>query len=156
MATLPLNRAKPSAGPKEIRTFPEASTQSFEEGEFVYLVNGLVTVLADQGTTILGMAMHDASGTTNTDVAVMLANPTQTFRVSCGEGTPAAVADTDVAVKYAIRVANNRHYVDPSDTDSDSCVIRTFLFDAVDSGDINPEAIISILPAAFQGGATAA
>jgi hypothetical protein len=85
----------------------------------------------------------------------MLAVPTQLFRGSCGEGTPAAVADTDVGVKYAIKVANNRCYVDPSDTDSDAAVIHKFLFEAVDSGDINPEAIISILPAAFQGGATA-
>jgi hypothetical protein len=65
------------------------------------------------------------------------------------------VAASDVGVKYAIRVANNRCYVDPSDTDSDAAVIREFLFDAVDSGDINPEAIISVLPAAYQGGAIA-
>lgn len=155
MATRPLNRARGDTGPNEVRTLPEASSETFEEGQFVYLVSGLVTELADQGTTVMGMALHDASGVTNNPVEVLIANPTQKFRVSCGESSAAAVADTDIGVKYAIRVADNRSYVDPSDTDSDAVVVREFLFDAVASGDLNPEALVTVLDAAFQGSGAA-
>lgn len=155
MATLALNRARGNTGPNEVRPLPEAANQSFEEGEFVYLVSGKVTVCASDGVVIMGMALHDASGVTDTDVEVLIANSNQTFVMSCGEAAAAAIAVADVGVKYGIRVANNRTYVDPADGTNESVVIREPLYDAVDAGDLNPVVIATVIPAAFQGGAAA-
>lgn len=155
MATLSLRRARPADGPGEIVTLPEANGQSFHEGEFVYLVSGEVTACASDGVVILGMAMHDASTTRYTDCDVLLANPTQNFWMTSSEASAAALAITDRGVKYAIRVASNRTYVDASDTSYDALVIKKIPFDAIADGTINPEVVVSVIPAAFQGGAAA-
>ena len=155
MATLPLNRAMPGPGPMEIRTVGEASTQSFHQGEFVYLVAGLATATASNGVVIYGMAQSDATSVTSADIDIVIANPTQTFRMTSSEASAAAIAATDLGVKYALRVANNRAYVDASDTGNDALLIREVLNDGVEAGDLNPEVLVTVLPEAFQGGAAA-
>ena len=155
MATLSLKRAQPGTGPMEIRTVGEAASQSFHEGQFVYLVNGLATACASDGVVIYGMAMGPATGTTGADCDVLVANPTQNFRMTCSEATAAAVAATDLAVKVGIRVANNRTYVDPADTTNDAMVIKEVLLEGITASDLNPECIAAVLPEAIQGGAAA-
>lgn len=64
-----------------LREYPEAASQSFVEGDLVYLVAGLVTVCATAGdpqdinTVVLGIAARDASGTTNTSIPVYVIRP---------------------------------------------------------------------------------
>ena len=155
MATLPLNRARPGPGPMEIRTVGEAAGESFHQGEFVYLVAGLATACATSGKVIYGMAQSDATSVTSADIDIVLANPTQTFIMTSSEASAAAIAATDLGVKYGLRVANNRSYVNPAEAGQDALLIREVLNDGVENGDLNPEVLVTVLPEAFQGGAAA-
>lgn len=155
MATLALKRAVPGPGPMEIRTVGEAAGQTFHQGQFVYLVSGLATECLSNSTTIYGMVQSDGTETVSAPIDIVIANPTQTFRMTSSESSAAAIAATDLGVKYALRVAGNRSYVDPSDAGNDAFLIREVLFDGVENADLNPEVLVSVLPEAFQGGAKA-
>lgn len=155
MATLALKRAVPGPGPMEIRTVGEAAGATFKQGQFVYLVNGLATECTTSGAVIYGMSQSDATEVTSAPIDIVIANPTQTFRMTSSESSAAAIAATDLGVKYALRVAGNRSYVDPSDVGNDAFLIREVLFDGVEEADLNPEVLVTVLPEAFQGGAVA-
>lgn len=97
------------AGPKKIETYPEAASQSFKKGAVVYLVNGKVTIAAAAGAnvgniSILGIAEHDASGTTDNPVKVLLATA-QTEFVACltSDDATATYAVTDIPTAYDLR-----------------------------------------------------
>ena len=108
MSTITLSRARVartiSGNSPQVMTYPEAAAQTFKKGEFVYLVDGKVTEVGDDPTIILGMADQDASGTTDTAIAVVIANEDNIFSLhkvsetggSGGAGTGAATAVTDV------------------------------------------------------------
>ncbi|MCD4785363.1 MAG: hypothetical protein K8T10_16210 [Candidatus Eremiobacteraeota bacterium] len=115
-----------SGNSPEVKVFPEAASQSFKAGEFVYLVSGKVTVCASNGTVILGMAVADASGTTDEDCAVYIANGDTVFEANIYHSTvgSAVTAITDVGVCYALLVSSNKHYVDKEDTDNDAFQVR--------------------------------
>lgn len=115
MATIALQSAKAvktiSGNSPQTMFFPEAATQTFKTGEFVYLVSGKVTEISDTATlTILGMAAMDATGVTDTPIAVYIANEDTIFElnkvsnaVAAGTGGTAAVtAVTDVGTIAAI------------------------------------------------------
>ena len=155
MGTLSLRRMQASGEPRLIVTLPEADSQSFHQGQFVYLVNGEVTACASNGVVILGMAMHDASTVRYTDCDVLLALPAQAFMISCSEASAAAIARTDIGVKLAIRVADNRTYLDPSDTSYDAMVAFEALHDGITDSTVNPVVLAFVLPEAFQFGAAA-
>jgi len=155
MTTFAIEPAQYASGPYDVRIVPEAASQSFKQGEFVYLVNGKATVISSNATVILGMAEADASAVTDTDVRVVIAHPNTAFRMTAyedGGGTNDTIAVTDKGVKYALVVVSNVTCADTGDTDNDAIVIRDFV-DAV--GDIFPKVLISVLPEAFQGGAAA-
>jgi len=155
VATFTRESARYASGPRHVVTRPEAADQSFKEGEFVYTSSGKATVCASNATTILGIALHDASGTENTDVKVLLAHPDTVFSMTTyedGGGSNDTIAYTDLGVKYAHVVVSNIHMVDTGDTDYDAWVIREFIDEI---GDIYPRVLASVIPAAFQGGAAA-
>lgn len=132
-------------------TYPEAASQSFKAGQFVYLASGKVTVCADDATTILGMAMQDATGVTDSDILVALAVPENTFEANVYHGTPASAvtAITQVGVNYALQVDSNKCYVDIEDTSHDAFVVRAISRkDAV--GDQYGRVIFQVLAAASQ------
>ena len=155
MGTNKLYKAQAADGPCEIVTYDEADSQSFKEGQFVYLVNGEVTECVSNDTVIKGIAQADATTVRYSDCDVLLANPSQNFKMTSSESSAAALALTDIGVKYAIRVADNRTYIDPSDTDNDAMVIKKVLHDGITAGTLNPLVIASVLPEAFQAGAAA-
>jgi len=115
-----------SGNSPEILTFPEAASQSFKAGEFVYLSSGKVTVCADNATTILGMATHNASGTTDTDCEIAIANYDTVFEANVYHGTPGSAITTieQPGVNYALQSDSNKSYVDVEDTDNDAFVVR--------------------------------
>ena len=57
-------------GSPAIKKFPDASTQSFQKGQLVYLASGKVTAVATDGTTVLGIANQAASTTEDTAIAL--------------------------------------------------------------------------------------
>ncbi len=112
MATIALQRAcvakTISGNSPQVLMFPEAASQTFKRGEFVYLVAGKVTEVGDAPGIILGMAAQDASATTDTNIAVYIANEDTIFELnkvsnsstaSTG-GTAAATAVTDVGALF--------------------------------------------------------
>lgn len=114
MATITLQRAQAvktiSGNSPQVMMYPEAASQSFKKGELVYLVGGKVTEVGDDPTIILGMAAQDASGTTDTSIAVYLANEDTIFEFnkvsnaggSGTGGTAAATAVSDVGKTFNI------------------------------------------------------
>lgn len=97
-----------SGNSPQILTFPEAASQSYKKGQHVYLVSGKVTVCGVSSnvinTQILGMAAADASGTTDTDAPVYMANADTIFyanKVTSADAA-SATAVTDIGLGFAI------------------------------------------------------
>ena len=107
-----------SGNSPQVITIPEAATQSFKTGQFVYANSGKATACADDATTILGMAAHDASGTTDADCKVYVANPDTVFEANVYHATAASAvtAITNRFVTYGLEVDSNKCYVDINDT----------------------------------------
>lgn len=111
MSTIMQQSAK-LISPAKIEYYPEAASQSFKKGEFVYLVSGKVTVIT-ASSRIAGMALQDASTTTDTAIAVAIAEEGVLFEANV---TGAVTAITNVGVTYGISISSNKHYVDLSVT----------------------------------------
>ena len=101
-------------GPANIKTFPEAATQTFVAGDLVTLSSGKVAVaVAASGTysssdveggTILGVALEPASGTTDDPVKVAIADGRLEILLTCLHATPASAvtAVAQVGTTYDI------------------------------------------------------
>jgi len=101
--------------PAKILYFPEALSQSFKKGEFVYLVSGKVTVAsygAGGAAKLLGMAMQDASGKVDTAIAVALAEEGVLFEMNVTTTT----AITQVGLSYGGSISSNKHSLAIADT----------------------------------------
>jgi hypothetical protein len=94
---------------------PEAAAQSFKAGEFVFLdTNGRVTVIAsDTPAQIYGVAATDASGVTDADVAIYLAERGVWFEINMKQTGLAnhVLAITDMATVMAIQRDTANHKV---------------------------------------------
>lgn len=104
MATIPLGPASVaktiSGNSPQVIVYPEAASQTFKKGQFVYLNNGYVTVCSSSSSKILGMAAEDAhNGGSNGayNVAVYIANEDTIFELNkvtaAGAATTTAVSD---------------------------------------------------------------
>lgn len=149
MATLSLMRARVvgtiSGNSPQVGYYPEAASQSFRAGQFVYLVNGKVTVCADDASLILGMTVEDASGTTDDDKAVLIANGDTIFEANASN----AIAITQVGGDYALKVVSNKCQVDISDTVNKAFrVLRLCPKD--NAGDIYGRLHFTVIPAVRQ------
>ena len=114
------------ASPAKLRYYPEAASQSFKKGEYVYLVAGKLTVCPSDAINIAGMAAQDASGTTDTAIAIYIAEPGVMFLMNVGHGTPASAvtAITLVGSKFGLLVASNKHYCDIGDTSNVRFIVK--------------------------------
>lgn len=146
-------------GQREYRVYPEAASQSFKDGQFVYLgTDAQVTACASDATAVLGMACGDASGTTNNDCTVLIANPTTVFEVTVSGASDPTLAAGDFAVKMGMIVANNRCYADVDDTTNDCFVLVGIKANADGTniiGDDYARGYVLVLPAAHELGANA-
>jgi hypothetical protein len=111
MATITLTRAvlaKTESGNEPmVINYPEAASQTFVKGEFVYLASGYVTECGDNPTTILGMAMDDAhndssAGTHKVGVAVFSDNTILEMNKVNASGTAQATAYSDIGAVFGI------------------------------------------------------
>jgi hypothetical protein len=118
MATQAQRGARVSKGDWSLRRFPEAASQSFERGELIYLVAGKVTVCADDATSIAGIAMEDASGTTDNQILIAIPSSGATLISSVYHSTPASAitAITQPGTRYGYKVVSNKGYIDIEDT----------------------------------------
>jgi len=111
MATVTLTRAvlaKTESGNEPlVINYPEAASQTFVKGEFVYLNGGYVTECGDNPTTILGMAMDDAhndssAGTHKVGVAVFSDNTILEMNKVDTSDSGLATAYSDVGKTFGI------------------------------------------------------
>lgn len=96
-------------GVPDIRIYPEAASQSFTLWEPVNLASGKVQRIAAISTSItstdgvVGIALVKASGTTNTNIPVMLARSIELrLPVTHGTTSSAVTAVTNVGTSYCI------------------------------------------------------
>lgn len=142
MATANRERAK-LISPAKIMYFPEAASQSFKAGEFVNLVSGKLTALSAtpqlQGK-IAGMAMQDATGTTDTAIAIAVAEEGVLFEMN---GTTTS-AITQAGGAYGITITSNKHYVNTADTSYRKVKVKD-LSDKDAAGDTYGRFIVEIM-----------
>lgn len=126
---------------------PEAASQTFLEGEFVYRNAGFLTGCGADPADILGIALeagnNGAEGANN--ILVLVATEVTGYEIPVHSGTPASsdVEDADLGVKYGIAAVSNNWYVDKDDTSATRLRIQQFK-DAV--GTVNGTVIATILP----------
>ena len=120
--------------------YPEAASQTFKMGDLVELVSGKVTQIVAAGNTagssdkVLGMAMRDASGTTDTAIPVVVANDATLFLLPVWHTTPgsAVTAVTDVGTAYALghrTVSSVTNYVVTLDDTTDTHIVPVQIAD---------------------------
>lgn len=119
---------KPSSGPF-VRRYPEKATQSFVKGDPVILdTAGRVGAAADTGS-VFGVALEDASGTTDTLIRVLIVGHEDVFRASASAaGATRTVTRSDVGlrcsyIKSTISGQTAVMTLDTSDTTTPSCEI---------------------------------
>lgn len=98
-------------GPPIVMHFPEAAGQSFALGELVFLSSGKVTIYAGGGV-ILGIALTAASGTADTDIAVLIATADTVFRTNKTGTDTTAVAD--VGKSFGFTATSAKWHLDES------------------------------------------
>jgi hypothetical protein len=149
MATITQTAAKVaytiSGNAPEVVYYPEAASQSFKTGEFVYLVSGAgntnrVTVCAADPTGVLGMAVHDATGVEGTQIPIFVANCDTVFEMN----TNAATNEDNIGAQYGLTVSSNQHYVDISETTNKIFLTRGFAPGSA-HGDTNARVFVQAL-----------
>jgi hypothetical protein len=97
-------------GDSEVRSYPEAASQSFALGDLVYLNAGKVTIGTDS-TKYIGVALKAASTTTDTEIPVQLIKPGSVWVAEFD--TTSAVAY--VGVDYGLNFTSGSMGVDQGD-----------------------------------------
>lgn len=98
------------AGARNIKTYPEAASQTFKKGDPVILSSGKVAIAGNSANlinaaTILGFAMEDASGTTDDPVKVLIPSDDTEFVGTLSNGTAGSTwAVTYAGVAYDLRL----------------------------------------------------
>ena len=132
--------------------YPEAAAQTFKKGQILYLdTAGRVNVLADAGVLAIGIAMQDATGTTDTRLAVDVIMPGDVFEVTCYHATAASAvaADSTVGDPYQFISVSNVTYLNKAGT-------STNLFQIIgrnerDSAtDVYPRLFVTVINATIQ------
>lgn len=101
----------------DVLILPEAASQTFEAGEWVYLASGKVTVCANDAQVIAGIALEPASGVEDTDLRIAVPRVGCKTEMTIYHSTEASAitAVTQVGTRYALIIASNIHYVDIED-----------------------------------------
>lgn len=147
----------------DMRVFPEAASQSYKQGDFVELISGKVTQIVAASNTagssdkVLGMAMKDATGTTDADAPVLVANDSTLYLMPVWHTTPgsAVTAVTDVGTAFALghrTVSSQTNYVITLDDTTDTHVVPVELSDDYAPGEVYGTEWVKIQAAARQFG----
>lgn len=116
-----------------IRSYKEASSESFVAGDLVYLSSGAVTVCADDATVIMGIAMKAATSVTtgHTDIPVLVIRPGDEFAVRTTSGaTLTACTTANVGIPYGVELISAGSWgVDTGSGSADAFIINRILYD---------------------------
>lgn len=120
-----------SGGVPPIISIKEANSQSFLAGQLVYdagdSANGSATVVASDGTSILGIAQKAATNVTsgNIEIPVEVIQPGDYVAIQCYDTSDGAVKAASNFLKgkaYGLIVTGNVAYIDFDETTADACV----------------------------------
>lgn len=110
MATLARPKGPDYKFKSKNKWFPEAASQTFVKGDWVYLASGKLTICAAAGNdvgaiSILGRAAADATGVTDTMLPVEVADDNSEWLFPVYHSTPASAvrAVTDVGATWPLR-----------------------------------------------------
>jgi hypothetical protein len=112
---------RPFRGPVRLRNYPEGPSQTFKKGIPVRLSGtstneNQVLQIGAGATVILGVAAEDASGTTNTHIAVWLAEPGVEFKARLASGQTSLFSLVTQKFGGTIDTSNNIFRIDTSTT----------------------------------------
>ena len=137
-----------SGSPNPVWSRPEAASQSFKDGDLVYMVAGYLTICGADPATILGIAKEDAHNTTaglyNILVDVITADSLVEMQVAHDTPANAVIEAADFGKLYDIAVTSNVWYVDKNTTAATRVRIQRFV-DAL--GTTNGRVLTTILAA---------
>lgn len=132
-------------GAPEVFIGAEAASQSFDRGDFVILdSDGNVATAIASGSDyvntdpeVLGMALCDASGTSTTEIPVLLATDNVEFLLPVK--STQATAKTQVGVGYELNHAGNGQYAVDVSTDGTAspCVVVVEIAKDYPAGETN-------------------
>jgi hypothetical protein len=157
MATLTLQKLRVVGGAQQgdINDYPEAATQTFKEGQLVYLASGNVTEVTADGVVIWGIALEDAHNDASAgDHRVQVQKLFPGCRLmgnvyKTGDLTASLATDAIVGNKYPISVQSNITVVDIHDQTTPSAVIIARVKDD-DDADVYGRVIFTFLNAVLQ------
>jgi len=132
--------------------YPEAASQSFKIGELVYLnTSGQVTVCAANAQVILGLAVEDATGTTNTMIVVDILKPGEWVIANLYNDTAASAvcANTAFGDLAELATSSNKTVIDITATASACFRIVNRLADE-SATDIYPRVIAAVISTYLQ------
>lgn len=109
MATMGFVALNPCA--ERITWLPEAATQTFVRGDLVIISSGKVAV-ATSDDDFFGIALQDATGTTDTSLPVYVPGVDEKFIAEASTTT----AQTNVGVAYALVMTSGSMAVNPGST----------------------------------------
>lgn len=97
--------------------FQEGATQTFKRGDLVKLDTGLIKIATKTSTDIiLGFALKDATGTTNSLIPVQVIRPSDVFLMPYDGDDTFAIANVGTA--FELEVANARWEVNQDGTNA--------------------------------------
>ena len=129
-----------------IGPFPEAATQSYKRGHFVYLDAGTVKISADAASfKTIGIAQSDASGVTARAAYIHPIKPGDEVAVTCSAAPTAA----GLGIGYGIAaVSTTHHNVDLADTTNKVVSLKRLIYKP--DGGISTRAIVQFFENKLQ------
>src|SRR3989304_4568545 len=137
----------------------ETNSSTFKAGQWVKddgdaaPGTACITVVASDGTSVLGIAQKDATNVTsgNIEIPIMeIQAGDELIMPTTATGTAKASNLFLTAKKYGLYVASNIVYADYDDTTNDCVIFKAPIYDA--NGDATFWGIFELLPAAAQAG----
>ncbi len=102
--------------------FQEGGTQTFKEGDLVKLSSGKIIINTKASTDkILGFALADASGTTDTIISVQVIRPSDVFLMSFDADDTFVI--TNVGNNFETETANNKWEIDQDATEPENAAL---------------------------------
>jgi hypothetical protein len=134
--------------PPVLWLFPEAASQTYKAGEFVYRASGYLTICGADPSQILGIAMEDAHNSTAGayDMLVLVATGQTLFKINVYHSVSGnnKIEAADLGTAYGLVNASNKWLVDKTDTGNTRVRVQKF-YDAI--GETAGFVLVTVLPA---------
>ena len=113
--------------------FKEANSQSFKAGQLVLFNSGVAAAASDATTTLLGIALKDATNVTSDNIEIPIYpiySDDDWMIQTTATGTATASSSFTSGLRYGLYVASNVAYLDYDETTSDACIFKEPIYRA--------------------------